>query len=157
MLKTKSFTFDQDEEINQLLEKTRLAAGASIFVSDGMLLVPYEDGEPTNNSQRSIDVKVQINEMENQKIVLRHSIRVVEEMTKQMTEKLGTAEADLAEVTTKPNSKGQKEQIKTMTGIVAHINDQLRENDKAIRQNSYEIDRLDMNIKLYGEYLLELA
>jgi len=157
MLKTKSFTFAQDAEINQLLENTRLAAGASIFVSDGMLLVPYEDGEPTNNSQRSIDVKVQINEMENQKIVLRHSIRVVEEMTKQMLEKLGTAEADLAEVTARPNSKGQKEQIKTMEGIVAHINDQLRENDKAIRQNSYEIDRLDMNIKLYGEYLLELG
>ena len=143
MLKTKSFKFEEHEEINELLTTFRLAAGASIFVSDSKVLIPYDDGEPANNAQRIIDLKLQINEMNDQKVVLLHSIKVVENMSKQLAGKLLTAEADLAEAEAMKNSKGKTHKIKTGNAVISHINDQKLENGKAIRQNLYEVSRLD--------------
>ena len=51
MLKVKSFKFSDADGMNDLLSKYRLASGASIMVSNGELVIPYEDGQaPTKGN-----------------------------------------------------------------------------------------------------------
>lgn len=161
MLQVKSFKFSEDTEINALLSEYRLAPGASVFVSNNELIVPYDDGEPANNAQRAIDVKMQKNELLSQIETHEHSIKVVEFMDKKLDERLATAEADLAEVTVRfkktPNDKKVEHEKLAVEGHVAQIREQQRENEKAIRSNKYEIERLEMNVQLFDDVLASLS
>lgn len=48
---------DDDKGMNELLDKYRLAAGASVFVSNGHLVIPYEDGTEDNTAQKLTALK----------------------------------------------------------------------------------------------------
>lgn len=147
MLQVKSFTFDQEKEINHLLQNYRLAAGASIFVSDGKIILPYEDGEPKNAAQGIIDYKVQINEMAGQIEVITHSNKVMADMIADLHQKLTVAEADYKAT---PNMK-EKEQL------VKALKEQISGNHAQVRQNDYEIKRLQRNIELFENSIVELS
>jgi len=143
MLNVKSFKLSDDTGVNELLSKYRLAEGASIFVSNGEIMVPYDDGLPMNNSHKAIDMNLQINEMRNQQVVLDHSNKVVDNMTAQMEEQLKEATADYESVTNNKKFEARKK----------HIEEQIEANASAMRQNDYEIKRLETNIVFYNEAL----
>ena len=147
MLNVKSFKLSDDTGVNDLLSKYRLAEGASIFVSDGEIMVPYDDGAPMNNSHRAIDMNLQINEMRNQQVVLHHSNKVVATMTAQMEEQLKEATADFESATNNKKFAARKKQIE----------EQINANASATRQNEYEIKRLETNIGFYEEAIAGLV
>lgn len=161
MLHVKSFTFEQHDEINELFEKFPLAVGAHIFVSDGKLLIPVEDGAPINNNHKKINLMLQINEMNSQIEVIEHSNKVLKLMSEGLAPKLKTAEADKAEAEAKfkatPNQQKLKEHLAACEKHVAFIKDQLDVNDRQGKQNDYEVERLKMNIKLFEESITSLV
>lgn len=147
MLQVKSFKLTDDKGINELLVTNRLAAGASFFMSEGVICIPFEDGEPANAKQQIIDLKIQINEMLRQQEVLRHSNRVMDVLTEQMTEALATATADFQSAPNNKNFEARKKEIEA----------QLLENASHNRKNEYEINRLDMNIKMFTSDIERLS
>mgnify|MGYP003655411543 CR=1 FL=1 len=153
MLQTKSFAISDHEGINQLLTEFRLASGASIIVSDGKILIPYEDGAPMTKSQRKVHVESQINEAIEQISVFDHSIGVVKWMLEDINAKLKTAEADLSEATAafkaSPNSKKLESAKLQAEGYQSQLLEQVRNNNHAILENEYEVRRLNMNIDLF--------
>jgi hypothetical protein len=105
MLRLKSFKFDQDAEMNALLDTYRLAQGAHVFVSDGYLIIPYEDGEPKTNVQKIIDVKEQKNIILSQLEIIEHSQDVLVHLKEDATLRVNEARANLAEARTRKDRK----------------------------------------------------
>lgn len=143
MLKTQSFDLMDSKGINALLDKFPLAEGASIFVSEGKICIPYEDGEPENEAQRIVRIKAEINKMAKSIPVIEHSNRVLEVIKADLQSKLNTAEADFKSA---PNNKRFEADKK-------EIEDAIRHNDSQTRQNIAELERLQLNIKLLTEGL----
>lgn len=158
MLKVKSFQLSDDSGVNELLSKYRLAQGASIFVSNGEIMVPYEDGEPANDAQKNIDIRVQINEFENKINELEYSNEVVNGLTQELRGKLSTAEADVQAIETehkaaKQITKEMKFHKKEAENVVTQINEQIHGNHSTVRQNLYEVERCKKNIELLTKRL----
>ena len=161
MLQTKSFKFSDDAGINELLKEFRLAPGASIMVSNGELIVPYEDGQPMTQSQRNVHQMAQINEATDQQDTIRHSNAVVDSMIEDMLTKRSTAEADLAEaeaeVTIATNSAMKKKAqagAAKLRALILELGNQVDENRKVLRSNNYEIQRLQLNIDLFRKAIV---
>lgn len=77
MLQVKSFKISDDKGINELLNKSRLANGAHILITDGYVCVPYEDGLEPNKEQRLITLREERNNFLKQKELLDHSNEVM--------------------------------------------------------------------------------
>lgn len=129
--------------INALLEQYPLAEGASIFVSEGKICIPYEDGEPENQALRTVKVKTEINKMQRQIAVIEHSNTVLEVIKKDLEAKFATADADYKSA---PNNKRFEADRK-------EIEDAIRHNDAQARQNVAELERMQLNIKLFEKTL----
>lgn len=143
MLKTKSFDLMDSDGINELLAVYPLAEGASIFVSEGKICIPFEDGEPENESHREIKTKTEINKMRRQIGVIEHSNKVLEVIRKDLEAKFNTADADYKSA---PNNKRFEADRK-------ELEDALRHNDSQVRQNVAELERMELNIKLFEKAL----
>jgi septal ring factor EnvC (AmiA/AmiB activator) len=143
MLKTKSFELMDDVGMNELLNLYPLAQGASIFVSDGKICIPYEDGEPENDSQRSIKIKTEINTMLRQIGVIEHAQRVMQSILSDLDVKMAEATADLA--SNKTNKAFEKR--------VAELKDAVTHAESQVRQNTAQIEKMQLEIKLYREAL----
>jgi len=143
MLKTKSFDLMDDKGMNELLDLYPLAQGASIFVSDGKICIPYEDGEPENNSQRAIKIKTEINTMLRQIAVIEHAQRVMQAILSDLDVKMAEAKADLA--SNKTNKAFEKR--------VAELKDAVTHAESQVRQNTAQIEKMQLEIKLYREAL----
>lgn len=127
--------------INELLAVYPLAEGASIFVSDGKICIPYENGEPENDSHRSVRAKTEINKMNKQIAVIEHSNKVLDIIKADLDSKFATADADFKSA---PNNKRFEADRK-------EIEDALRHNEMQLRNNVAEIERMGINIKLLTE------
>ncbi len=143
MLKTKSFDLMDDKGINELLSVYPLAEGASIFVSDGKICIPFEDGEPENDSHRTIKAQKEINKMNLQIEVINHSTKVMEIIKADLEEKFATADADYKSAT---NNKRFEAARKELEAALDH-------NAKVIQQNVAEVERMQINIKLFKEVI----
>ncbi len=141
MLKTQSFDLMDSDGINVLLNQYPLAEGASIFVSDGKICIPYEDGEPENDSHRSVRAKTEINKMNKQIAVIEHSNKVLEIIKADLDSKFATADADYKSATNNKRFEAARKELE----------DALTHNSIALRNNVAEIERMEINIKLLTE------
>ncbi len=153
MLKVASFKMSDAEGINKLLTEYRLADRAGIFVSNGEVMIPYEDGEPMNNRQRAIALKEDRNKMALQVDVIKHSNVVLETMISQEEERFNTVEADIA--------SAQKNNVKAkiITQMV-NTRDAIRAGIEAMKStiinNQAEIRRNETNIVQFDKKIAEL-
>ncbi len=129
-----------DKGMNALLEVYPLAEGASIFVSEGKICIPYEDGEPESDALKAIKVKAEVNKMERQIGVIEHSNHVLEVIKADLEAKYATADADFKSA---PNNKQFEAARKELENAMLH-------NDGQVRQNVAEIERLQLNVKLFS-------
>jgi len=149
MLQTKSFLISDSEGINELLQKYRLAAGASILVSDGHVNIPYEDGNPPTVSQEIIFIQECINDHKNKRKDLVHSNSVV----KKLIEDANTRIADAAEKLSNHGGKGGKAALQSTHDNAVSVRDQL---ENQILMNNHEIFRIDLNIEVFQESIEQL-
>lgn len=141
MLKTQSFDLMDSDGINVLLAEYPLAEGASIFVSDGKICIPYEDGEPENDAQRAVRAKTEINKMNKQIAVIEHSNKVLEIIKADLEDKFATADADYKSATNNKRFEAARKELE----------EALMHNANQLRQNMAEIERMGINIKLLTE------
>lgn len=127
--------------INELLSVYPLAEGASIFVSDGKICIPFEDGMPENDSHRAVRAKTEINKMNKQIAVIEHSNKVLDIIKADLDSKFATADADFKSA---PNNKRFEADRREIEDALAH-------NANQLRQNVAEIERMQINIKLLTE------
>jgi hypothetical protein len=144
MLKTKSFDLMDDAGINELLSVYSLAEGASIFVSDGKICIPYEDGLPENTLQRNIKINTEINKLSRQNDVIDHAQRVMDSIIADLEAKLTTAEADLASNVTNKKFEARVKELK----------DAIEYSQSQVRQNVASIEKNNLEIRLYREELV---
>ncbi len=156
MLRLKSFKFDQDADMNALLDTYRLAQGAHVFVSDGFLIIPYEDGEPKTNVQKIIDVKEQKNTILSQMDIIEHSQHVLTNLQEDAVRRVNEAEANLAEASAK-KGKEKYDEVKECEEVLKQAKGALKDVENQFRQNMIEIVRLNLNIELFDEKIAELS
>lgn len=156
MLRFKSFKITDSEGINTFMDTCRLAAGAHVFVSDGHLLIPYEDGEPKSAVHRIIDIKEQKNTILAQVDIINHSQAVLDLLRKDSQNRINEAEANLAEARTKKGKehydaiKAAEERLKIEKGALTQLENQYN-------QNTVELTRLHLNIDLFDKQIERLG
>lgn len=159
MLTLKSFNFDQEEEMNKELREGRLAAGSHVFVSDGKIIIPIEDGEPKNKEQKIIDAKEQKNTVLDQRDIIIHSQKVLERLIHDAKPRVAEAEANLAEAQSKKKEKGKEKyaDITELTERVKGCKNALNQLEAQKLQNDMELARLTLNVELFDERIAELS
>lgn len=135
MLKTKSFDLMDDEGINALLDVYSLAEGASIFVSEGKICIPYDDGQPESDAQKNMKIRIEINKIERKVEVLEFSNKKFDIILEELAKNYDTAEADFKSA---PNNKKFEAIKNEIVSAIAHCESQ-------VRQNNRQID--DMNVE----------
>lgn len=155
MLRLKSFNFDQDQEMNALLDNYRLAQGAHVFVSDGKIIIPYEDGLPKTNAQRIIDIKEQKNIILDQVHIITHSQDVLENLKVDAERRVDEAEANFAEAKNK-SGKDKYDEVKKCEEVLKQAKDALTNVLSQIEQNKVELVRLQLNTEIFDEEINEL-
>lgn len=156
MLRLKSFKFDQEKEMNELLNNYRLAQGAHVFVSEGLIIIPYEDGEPKTNIQKIIDVKEQKNIILDQIDIIEHSQQVLTNLKEDAVRRVNEAKANLAEAE-KNTGKNKYDSVKDCTAILSQAENALKDVENQYQQNVVEIVRLQLNCELFDERIVELG
>lgn len=142
MLKVAAFTISDDEGINKLLSEFRLAAGAGILVSEGKVLIPYEDGAVPTASQRIAQIREDQNKLQVQRDLIEHSQRVLDHMIADEENRVNVARAKMEEATDNPTRKEHEAKLRTAENKVEQL-----QNQKLM--NEHEINRLDVNIEEY--------
>lgn len=142
--------------MNQLLDEYRLAAGAHVFVSEGMLVVPYEDGKPKTPTQKIIDIKEQKNAIFEQMDIITHSQKVLVKLHTDATTRLNEAEANLAEASAK-KGKDKYDSKKECEELVKEARQAVRDIESQQRKNNHEIERMVLNVQLFDEAIKELG
>jgi hypothetical protein len=88
MLKLHSFKISDDAGMNELLSKSLIAGGSSVYVSNGELVIPIEDGAPITLSHRISRLKesrnTEINKIDNLAHTLKLSTRKIAELEEQI-------------------------------------------------------------------------
>lgn len=156
MLRLKSFKFDQDADMNALLDTYRLAQGAHVFVSDGYLVIPYEDGEPKTNVQKIIDVKEQKNIILAQLEIIEHSQNVLSNLKEDAVRRVNEAKANLAEAEGK-KGKEKFDAVKDCEAVLKQAENALKDVENQYLQNKIEIVRLNLNTEIFDEKIAELS
>jgi hypothetical protein len=150
MLLTKSFDISDDKGVNTLLTKYRLASGAHILVSDGRVLIPYEDGAPPNTAQRTVQIREDQNKLRAEMEIIQHSNRVLNHLVADAENRVNVAKAQVDKETANQPRKAAEEKLKEATSA----RDQLL-NQKLM--NEHEITRLQVNIDEYEVTIAKLA
>jgi chromosome segregation ATPase len=157
MLKVKSFKFSDDAGINDILSNYRLAQGASIFVSNGEICIPYEDGEPMNKAQKTISIKEKINTLQASIEVIEHTITIDNTLLDKVTERLNEVEADFSEAKAKKTGKDAYDTEKEYTARLTELQKGISEVKNRIMTNEQEVLRMETEIEIYEEEIAGLS
>lgn len=155
MLKVRSFKITDDAGINALLSEYRIAQGATIFVSNGEICIPYEDGAEPNNAQKIIAIKEQKNTMLAQMDIIQHSQDVLRVLMEDAKARIDEANANLAEAQGK-KGKDKYDGVKVYEQRVQEAQGAYRQLEDQHRQNELELRRLQLNIDIFDERVQEL-
>lgn len=139
MLQVKSFSIIDSDGMSAFLRDHRIAEGAHILVSDGTVCIPFEDGLPMSDSQKVIKIQEDVNKLVSQVEPMIHSQQVLEELQKDLEERLNTAMADFKSA---PNNQKFK---KLKIELEAAVENNLSQ----FRHNEHEIRRIYVNIERY--------
>ena len=73
MIRTKSFQITDHDGINALLDMFSLSPGSNILVSNGTILLQYDDGEPITDAQKVNKLKIDLNKRQAELEEIEHS------------------------------------------------------------------------------------
>lgn len=147
MLRVKSFDITDDIGVNKLLESNRLGQNMHILVSDGKIMVPYEDGEPKPKAVQAVDIKEDRHKLAEQVGIIEHSQGVLRDLMAGKDKEIDLAEQEPggAKLTTE-----QRKRIDLLKSQKASLGSQYH-------MNASEIGRLDENIERFDSQLKKLG
>ncbi len=144
MLKTQSFDLMDFDGMNELLAVYPLAEGASIFVSDGKISIPYDDGEPETVEMVKMRAKIEINKLNRKIEVVNQTQKRLETILATLAGEYATAEADFKSA---PNNKKFEAIKNEIVSAIAHTESQ-------VRQNNRQIYDMQLDITLYEQVVV---
>lgn len=156
MLKTQSFKMSDCKGMNALLDRYPLAQGMHILVSNGEVIIPFQDGEPETLACRVTTIKEQINSLLVQKELIEQTRMYLKRSTAEKRTRLDELQANIAEAENTKNSKGKTQTIKEMKDVEAVAINALKQETNQLLMNDREIERLDLNIEVLTERIKEL-
>ncbi len=140
MLRVKAFKIDDDAGVNRLLDQFRLAKGSHILVSEGKILVPYEDGEEPTALQVINETKEERNELTGQARIIAHSQDI-------NLQQIQEAEADVIIASEEHNKQTSNHLKKEAAEALKNAEERLAMLKATLKQNDKELARLDMNVE----------
>jgi chromosome segregation ATPase len=143
MLQVKSFEIMNSDGISEFLKTHRLAEGMGIIVSNGVVCVPFDDGEPMNVEQKRLEIKEAMNKLERQVEPMDHSQLVLEDLLAELNRQNDKVVADLKDSPTNGSLKGMSKELKQA----------IEQNQSQQRHNTFEITRIRKNIERYQSQL----
>lgn len=153
MLKVKSFKISDDNSMNELLSKYRIAQGASILVSDGQVVIPYEDGIQENKDQKFVRLMEEKLQIEIQMETLKHGQKVLANKINGAISQLNTLIADEKEAESKKEiydkTKKIKEEKKRLESVISQY-------EASMVNNQAELTNKMEEVKVYNEEIKEL-
>lgn len=156
MLKTQSFKMSDCKGMNALLDRYPLAQGMHILVSNGEVIIPFQDGEPETLACRVTTIKEQINSLLVQKELIEQTRMYLKRSTAEKRTRLDELQSNIAEAENTKNSKGKTQTIKEMKDVEAVAINALKQETNQLLMNDREIERLDLNIEVLTERIKEL-
>lgn len=157
MLKVQSFKITDDTEVNNLLKTFPLAKGMHILVSEGHVMIPFEDGSPEPLSVRIATVQEQINTIEAQKEIIVQSQMTAKALLENKKAHYNELLANIAEAEAKPNAKGKSDTIKNMKDVEKQASKAIFEDESKIMLNDKEIERMNVNIAMLNKRIEEIS
>jgi hypothetical protein len=155
MLRVKSFKLSDDAGINEILSQYRIAQGASVFMSNGEICIPYENGEPEPISHTTISLLEQKNILVGQKRVIETAQLVNKHLIEHAQARFDQASADLAEAD-KATGKEKYDDKKKAEETLKQVENVLNQTQNTKLQNDEELKRLALNIQVIDEQVAEL-
>jgi len=154
MLQVKSFKFSDDQGINDLLSKFRLAEGASIFVSNSEIVVPFEDGLEMNVDQKRIAILEEKNKAMLSMDILTRGQMVTMKKVRGLEEQINALKANLAEPasTTKDTYDSKKE----IEADIKRLEANLTQLQNAVIQTQAEITHQNLVVETCKELVESL-
>ena len=149
MLRTKSFKLSDSDGVNKLLDHYRLAPGAGIFVSNGDIMISYEDGAPQNKAQKIIEIRENQNKLRSEMEIIEHSNRVLRHLIADADERVNVAKA-------KAEKETANQPRKAAEGKVAEAQNALDQLMNQKLMNEHELTRLQVNIDEYEASITKL-
>jgi hypothetical protein len=147
MLQVKSFKIIDSDDISTFLQSNRIAEGSSIFVSEGVICIPFDDGEPMNIEHKRLGLKEIINKLVLQLDPIENSQEILADLNAELKSNEARVNADFLDT---PNNKAIEKELKEIREAIA-------QNESQIRNNAYEINRLNKNIQRYRGKLGDLG
>jgi chromosome segregation ATPase len=162
MNKFASFAFNEDDRINKLTESYPLAAGTNVFVSEGKVLVQYQDGEEQTPAVKVVILREDIRKLESEKAIIVHSNKVNQLQIADTENRVNVAQAEMDRIqkeidSTKRGSTKLKEDFADAEATYKDARGRLREFKSILLTNNAEIVRLDTNIDLFKEQIAGLS
>jgi hypothetical protein len=153
MLKTKAFKFSDDAGINELLSKHILYKGADLMVSNGEIIIPYEDGQLPNTEQKILKLL----ELRNSEIAKTHGIlhdqKVLGIQEKGIKKEIQDAESKMVTLSNKKEDYQNNKQFKE---LIQRLENVLTQTQNTIIMNQSELTRIFTDISVYDEEIAVL-
>jgi len=168
MLKIKSFKMEDEAGINQALSEFPISKGAAVFVSNGHLNIPIEDGEEAPVAVRIIRVKELIHaeyaaaevhnqgkrEQEVKRAGVESQMGEIEEKVKGLEKSLHSE--DKNSKMGYEQSKAIKTEIKELNSILSDLHNVLNQTKSSIIQRTAELTESMTTIAVLNERLNHL-
>jgi len=152
MLKIKSFDIKDDVGMNELLSKYRISSGANILISEGKVMIPYEDGLEPSNAQRIALMQEMKLKQQDELGLLAHSNRVLDKQIENIEGQLAVLEKE----SLTPGTKEAYDKTKDIKDQVRVLENQLSQTKSTKLMNDAEISRLETNVLVFNESIYDL-
>ena len=163
MRKFASFKFNDANGINKLTEQYPLSEGTNVFVSNGEVLIQYDDGGDVSNSVKVIGMKESINAFNKSKAEIEHSNEVLLTLVADAENRLNVANAEVSriealigEATANKQKKVLRDDLELAEKTVKECKASLHEVKSARLKNDHEIERINLNIEMFEEKIAAL-
>lgn len=160
MLQLKSFKFEEDKEMSEFLLTHSLHQSASVFTSEGKILIPYEDGMAPTTEQKIAELGGNRNLLLDKIGIIEHSNRVVEVEIIGIEKQIEENKAKLLPLTGKKEDKEAdkvaRDTNKDAMSEVRRLENIRDEKKRLIVKNQAELTNYHTNVAVYEETIGEL-
>lgn len=164
MLKVKSFKMGDDAGMNELLSRCLIAEGATIMVSNGEIVIPYEDGKQLSDAQTKIVVQEDRNKIERKIHVINHSQKTIGNKINGVLLQVGKNEKVLEEAERVRIEGGGKKDTEEVKDHKKNVKDEITRLKNVIKQfeismvnNQAELTNMVEDINVYNDDIEKLG
>lgn len=152
MLILRSFLLTDEKGMNDALAQYTLSNKATVFVSNGQIVLQMDDGLPMNRTQKIVMTKEERNSMEATLGPIEHSLRVLDVQIEEISKQIKGLEDDLATPETKKDGNKKAKLTQKLLGL----KNTLAQFENQSTANKAEIDRVNVNLNIFDQTISDL-